>query len=378
MFRHVFSYRLRYLLRNREMVFWTLLFPILLSIFFSLAFSNLYTAEAFSKIPIVVVDSEAYRADTVFKSVLQGASVGEDALFQVTAASLDKAQQLLESGDVVGFVDAEGGLHAVVGAAGMGQTILKSFLDSYLQMSQTAKTLLAQNPTAAFTGLINDLSAQRTYVKPLSGMPEPETLLAYFYALLAMTCMYGSFWGAQEMLDTQANLSAQGARVSVAPVHKLKVFLAGLSAAMVIQYCEILLLLAFLRFALNVNFGQQTGYVLLLSLIGSFMGVTFGAAVAAVGRKSEGATVGILISASMVLSFFSGLMMVQMKHLAAKAFPPSSYINPATLVADGFYALYYYESHGRFWLNAGLLTAFSVLFCLLIYRAIRRRKYASL
>ncbi len=378
MFRHVFSYRLRYLLRNRQMVFWTMLFPILMSIFFSLAFSNLYTAETFRKIPIAVVDSEAYRSDAVFRNVLQSVSAGDDALFQVTVANQEKAQQLLDTGAAVGIVDAQGGLHATVSSAGIGQTILKSFLDSYLQMTQTAKTLIAQNPTAAFTGLMYDLSAQKAYVKPLSGMPEPETLLAFFYALLAMACMYGSFWGAQEVMDIQANLSAQGARVCVAPIHKLKVFLAGISAAMVIQYCEMLIVLAFMRFALNVNFGSQMGYVLLLSLIGSFMGVTFGAAVAAVGRKSEAVITGILISVSMVLSFFSGLMMVEIKYLAAKAFPPSLYINPATLIADGFYALYYYETHERFWMNAGLLVAFSVLFCLLIYRAIRRRKYASL
>jgi len=378
MFRHVFSYRLKYLLRNRQMVFWTLLFPILLSIFFSLAFSNLYTAETFRKIPVAVVDNDAYRADTVFRNVLQSVSAGEKALFHVTTASRDKALQLLDSGDVVGVVDAEGGLHATVGAAGIGQTILKSFLDSYLQMTQTARTLITQNPAAAFSGLIDDIFTQRSYIQPLSGMPEPETLLAFFYALLAMACMYGSFWGAQEVMDIQANLSAKGARVCVAPIHKLKVFLAGLSAAMVIQYCEMLLVLAFMRFALNVDFGNQIGYVLLLSFIGSFMGVTFGAAVAAVGRKSEAATIGILISSSMALSFFSGLMMVEIKYLAAKAFPLSSYINPATLVADGFYALYYYDTHGRFWLNTGLLMGFSVLFCLLIYSAIRRRKYASI
>ena len=237
---------------------------------------------------------------------------------------------------------------------------------------------MKQNPAAAFSGLIGDLSARRSYTTPLTGIPEPDTLLAYFYALLAMACMYGSFWGEQEVMDIQANLSAQGARVSVAPIHKLKVFLAGLSAGLLIQYCEILILLAFMRFALGIDFGNQTGYVLLLSFVGSLMGVTFGAAVAAIGRKSEGVTTGILISVSMILSFFSGLMFVEMKYIVAKAFPPAAYINPATLVADGFYALYYYADHGRFWLNVGLLAAFSVLFCLLIYRAIRRRKYASL
>jgi ABC-2 type transport system permease protein len=193
-----------------------------------------------------------------------------------------------------------------------------------------------------------------------------------------MTCLYASFFGSQEVMDIQANLSAQGARISVAPVHKLKVFMAGLSASMLIQYSEMLIVIAFMRFVLGVDFGSQTGYVLLLSFAGSVMGITFGAAVAAVGRKSEGATVGILISVSMILSFFSGLMFVEMKYIVAKAFPPASYINPATLVADGFYALYYYADHGRFWLNVLLLAAFSALFCGIIYRAIRRRKYASL
>lgn len=378
MFRHVFAYRLKYLLRNREMVFWTLLFPVLLSVFFSLAFANLYTAETFRKIPIAVVDNEAYRSDTVLRSVLVAASSGEDALFSLSAVSLDKAREMLKSNTVAGYVDAQGGLHAVVAASGLNQTVLKAFLDGYLQMSKTAQTILKQNPTAAFTGLIRDLGAQGSYTRPLSGMPKPETLLAYFYALLAMTCMYGSFFGAQEVMDIQANLSMQGARVSVAPVHKLKVFLAGLSAAMLIQYCEMLIVIAFLRFALGVDFGSQTGYVLLLSFVGSLMGITFGAAVAAIGRKSEGATTGILVSVSMILSFFSGLMFVEMKYIVAKAFPLASYINPATLVADGFYALYYYADHSRFWLNVALMAAFSVLFCGLIYRAIRRRKYASL
>lgn len=378
MFRHVFAYRLKYLLRNREMVFWTLLFPILLSVFFSLAFANLYTEETFKKIPIAVVDSEAYRSDTVLRSVLGAASSGEDALFSLNSVSLDKARKMLDSGDVAGYVDLQGGLHAVVANSGLNQTILKSFLDAYLQMSKTAQTILKQNPTAAFTGLIHDLSTQRSYTRPLGGMPKPETVLAYYYALLAMTCLYGSMFGAQEVMDIQANLSMRGARISVAPIHKLKVFLAGLSASVLIQYCEMLIFITFLRFALNINFGSQTVYVLLLSFVGSVMGITFGAAVAAFGRKSEGATVGILVSVSMLLSFFSGLMFVEMKYIIAKAFPLASYINPATLVADGFYALYYYADHSRFWLNVALLAAFSVLFCGLIYRAIRRRKYASL
>lgn len=378
MFRHVFAYRLKYLLRNRVTVFWTLLFPMTLSVFFTLAFSNIYHTEAFTRIPVAVADSPAYQADAALKSALAAVSTGEDPLFTLQVTSLAEAKALLASGSITGYLDSQGGLHAVVSDSGIQQTILKSFLDTYLQANATAKHLIALNPTAILSGLMADLQKQQEYTAPLPGMPEPETLLAYYYALLAMACMYGSFWGLQEINDIQANLSPQGARVSAAPVHKLKTFLAGLSAAMIIQYAQLLLLMAFMHFVLGVNFGNQTGYVLLLGLVGNLMGVSFGAALAASGRRSENTNVGILISVSMFLSFFSGLMFAEIKYTVAKAFPLAQFINPAALVADGFYALYYYQGHGRYWLNIGLLTAFSVLNCLMIYRAIRRRKYASL
>ncbi len=378
MFRHVFAYRLKYLLRSRQTVFWTLLFPIMMSLLFAMALSNVYQAEVFHRIPIAVVNSPAYRADAALRGVLEAVSIGEDPLFELTVMGKGQAKDALAAGSIKGYLEADGGLRAVVSASGIEQTILKSFLDRYLQMQETAGNLLKRNPAAILTGLIADLSSQKEYTRPLGGMPKAETLLAYYYALLAMACLYGGFWGAQEVNDIQANLSQQGARVGVAPVHKLKAFMAGMTASFTVQYSEVLILLAFMRFVIGVDFGNQLGYILILCFAGSLMGITFGAAVAAVGRKSEGATTGILIAVSMLLSFFSGLMFAEIKYIVARAFPAASYLNPAALVADGFYALYYYESHGRYWLNVGLLIAFSTLFCLLIYRALRRRKYASL
>ena len=42
--------------------------------------------------------------------------------------------------------------------------------------------------------------------------------LVYFYALLAMACMYSHSWGLRNATDIQADLSDLGARRSVAPV----------------------------------------------------------------------------------------------------------------------------------------------------------------
>ena len=44
---HIFGNRLKCLLRDKENVFWTMLFPILLAVFFNLALSNVNAGESF-------------------------------------------------------------------------------------------------------------------------------------------------------------------------------------------------------------------------------------------------------------------------------------------------------------------------------------------
>lgn len=60
MFWHVFVYRLKCLVRDRELVFWTLIFSILLGTLFYVAFGHL-TAESarFQPIKVAVVNNEA-------------------------------------------------------------------------------------------------------------------------------------------------------------------------------------------------------------------------------------------------------------------------------------------------------------------------------
>ena len=54
MFYHNFKYNLKILFRNRALVFWTYIFPILLGTLFSLAFSNIENKEKLDIINIPV------------------------------------------------------------------------------------------------------------------------------------------------------------------------------------------------------------------------------------------------------------------------------------------------------------------------------------
>ena len=61
MFLHNFKYSLKILLRNKELLFWTFIFPIILGTFFSMAFSNIEKEESLNIIDIAIVDSGFFR-----------------------------------------------------------------------------------------------------------------------------------------------------------------------------------------------------------------------------------------------------------------------------------------------------------------------------
>lgn len=380
MFRHIFVNRLKCLIRDRQLMFWTFFYPLILASLFGLAFSNISSAEQFRSIPIAVVNNAEYSGNKAFQAALDSVSdanpESENPLFHITLESNEQAEADLKNNEITGYIFLEDGVHVAVKDSGIYQSIIKQFTDSYLETSSAYQTIISSNPVAAqnfkFEGETNYL----TEVAP--GKTDPSGTLVSFYALIAMACLFGGFWGIKQISDHQANLSPQGARESLAPVHKLKSLGYSLLAAITIQYLSVLLLVAYLAFAIKIDFGDQTPFVLLTSLLGSITGVLFGAFIGSVTKKSEGFKSAMLISISMLGSFLSGMMSMSFKYTVTHAAPALSYINPANLITDAFYSLYYYSTYERFFLNISLLGGFSVLFYLMVYFVTRRQKYASI
>jgi ABC-2 type transport system permease protein len=162
------------------------------------------------------------------------------------------------------------------------------------------------------------------------------------------------------------------------PTHKLKLVMASIAAAVSVQIAEIAVLLAYLNFILKISFGSQIGYIALTCLIGTITGVTFGTCVSSVIKKSEGLKVGILIGLSMLMSFLSGMMFHDIKYIISTKAPLLAYLNPANLITDCFYSLYYYDTHTKFFTDIALLSGFAAVFSIITYLVLRRQKYASL
>ena len=377
---HMYKYRLRCLGRDREMVFWTFVFPLILATLYHFAFGQLMgRQETFSPVKAVVIASDAYRQNVPFRQALSAMSgPGEGQLIELTVTDDREARRLLEDGAVAGVITVGDSVELIVRQSGIEQSILKAILDEYAHTYATITGILEEHP-ADPAGLLREIGQRRSYTQQISfSSAEPDTVLNVFYALIAMTCLYGGFWGLRNTTDVQADLSPQGARRSVAPTHKLSVVLCDLAAALTIGLAEVAVLLAYLAVVLRVSFGNQVSYALLTCLTGCIAGVSLGVFIGTFARKGEDVKTAILIGSSMTMSFLAGLMIVNMKDIIARRAPFLSYINPATLITDAFYSLYVFDNHRRFFLNVGLLILISSVMCILSVLRLRRDRYASL
>ena len=427
MFWNIYSKRILGFVRNRDTIIWTWAFPLLLGTLFYAVFTNLDSAGQFREIPIAVVDDAAYRQDAALQAAIGSVSgAGRDGnwgergddgggwgnLFDLSyAASQGEADAMLEKGEIEGYIaiGTDSDPMLAVSGNGMGQTIAKGFLDSYLQTKKGIEQLMSQeasqvaspvepqmaspvepqaepqivpqeaprSPGAA--GYLPALPDAIDYTEMISLSANPPTDKAnYFYALLAMVCLYGGFQGLTTMTQLQANLSPLGARRTIAPVGRFRMVAYDLLGGITVQYMCLLMVVAYINFVLGVSFGPKLWLVLLTCLAGSVLGVAFGAMVSVISKLKEQAKVAILITATMVCCFLSGLMVGGINYAVAQNAPAAAWLNPAARITDAFYCLYYYDTYGRYFLNIGIILAMAAAMLAVTSVFIRRQRYESI
>lgn len=380
MFLHLYTYRLKCLLRDKPNIFWTLLFPILLASLFHFAFSNLMSEKTMAPIPVAVVEDQGWENDDgIFTAFMNEISTGDNPVISLTLGSPDETLSLLENNQVDGVIQVDETIHLKVKTSGLNQTIIKSLLDHFIQNKATITAIIATNPQAISQGLLDEVNnpISWTQEKPMNGSAQSSIIISY-YALIAMACLYGSFWGLRDINDLQGNLSPRGARVNLSPVPKPKMYLANSLASLTVHFSEILILIAFMFFVLGIDFGNRIGLVALTCFAGSLTGITFGSCVSVLVKKSEGIKTAVLIASTMFMSFLAGLMVADVKYYIAENFPILAVVNPASAITDALYSLYYYSGTTEFFINIGILCVMTFIFGGITWFMIRREKYASL
>ncbi len=373
----LYKTRLKCLFRNKGNMFWCYLFPIMMASCLYFACNNLWKVEDFKTVSIAY-DSQGDKEDALGE-VLSATKINEEQpMFNVEYCSAEEAGKLLENGEIEAYIVGSENPELHVKAKSLNATIIKSFLDNYLQASDAVAGILKENPKALQEGLLDDLMQRSEFVEEAKAKNKPQSLLVYFYALLAYTCIFAANWGLDEVVNIQADLSHRGARLNVSPMNKMKLFFSNLLAAFTAHIISIILLFLYMYYIIRINFGDNLAYLFGICLLGSLCGVALGACVGVWVRKKTETKEAILTFVVLVGAFLAGMMSYQMKYIVMEKLPILGYLNPVNLIADAMYSLYYYDTYNRFYLDAAILCVFTVLLCVASYMGIRRKNYASI
>ena len=385
MFFHNFLYSLKVLFRNKPLMFWSFAFPIVLGLLFNLAFKDIEKNESFSFFDIAIVNSEEYLNNPIYKEAYTSLSEGDDKLFDINYVSKEEADVLLEDKEIVGYLEFSESVSITINQNGINETILKFVVDEIESNKEMINSLiqkrLENNKYSEIELIIGEIKS-KVLNTSVSLKDQTKDNISYtmieYYTLIAMTALYGGTIAIYITNLKLANMGSIGKRTAVTAIKKSSLLLSSLLASYLIQILELALLFLFTIFVLSVDYGNNLLYIIILALIGSFAGLTLGVAIATLIRASENTKTGILIAVTMFGCFLSGMMGITMKYVVDTYAPLVNLVNPAALITDGFYNLYYYGLNDNFILDLILLLVFSAVMLLISYRGLRRQKYDSI
>lgn len=393
MFIHNFKYAFKTLFKNRMLIFWTFAFPIILGTLFNMAFSNIENSEKLDIINIAIINNKNFENNEAFKKSFEELSDenNEDRLFNTQYTTEEKAKELLDKGEIVGYMQLKEDKPILTFAtSGINETILKYVTEEIEQKSDIIKNLseteiqkqiASRNYNINYEEIYNEVielaKEDNVKLKNISNSNLSYTMIE-FYTLIAMTCLYGGMLSMVSINQTLANMSNKGKRIAVSPTKKGTIILSSLLASYIAQLIGVTILFVYTLFVLKVDYGDNTGLIILISMIGSFAGLTLGTFVGTLFKTNENAKTGILIAVTMLWCYLSGMMGITMKYVVDKNIPIINKINPASMITDGFYSLYYYDTLDRYWFNIISLLIFSLVLIAISFFSLRRQKYDSI
>lgn len=393
MFIHNFKYAFKTLFKNRMLIFWTFAFPIILGTLFNMAFSNIENSEKLDIINIAIINNDDFENNEAFKTSFEELSDenNEDRLFNTQYTTEEKAKELLDNDEIVGYMKLKEDKPILTFAtSGINETIFKYVTEEIEQTSDIIKNLSETETQKQITSGNYNINYEEIYNKVIELAKEDKVKLknisnsnlSYtmieFYTLIAMTCLYGGMLSMVSINQTLANMSNKGKRIAVSPTKKGTIILSSLLASYIAQLIGLAILFVYTLFVLKVDYGDNTSLIILLAMIGSFAGLTLGTFVGTLFKTNENAKTGILIALTMFWCYLSGMMGITMKYVVDKNVPIINKINPVSMITDGLYSLYYYDTFDRYWFNIISLLIFAFVLMLISFFSLRRQKYDSI
>lgn len=373
---HLMKYQFLQIVRERSTMFWALFFPIILGGFFYISFGSGNMGEDMEVLKTAVVEEEGEALEkTVFLSFLEEL---DGDMIEIEVMEEEEALRALNADEAEGifYAGKEPGL--TVARSGMEQSILKTLLDTYQKNAEMIKTVVKEHPEKIEEAALALEDWQETTEELSVGGRTLDPNISYFFALIAYAALSGMYLGIKQCCESQANLSALGARKSITPTHKLRLILNSFLILTAIQFFNVMVLTGIVQFVFHVDLGGNAGGILLINLLGSMIGISLGILIGSISKLSLGMKMGFGVLFTLFPGFLAGLMFGNMKNLIEQHCPVINRINPAAVLSDSYYCMAVYNDAARMNRNLLILAVMCVLCMLISFLVIRRERYDSI
>lgn len=379
-------------LRNRGVVIWVLLFPLLLATVFVFMFDG-YASGDVDRATRVGVVSDGSATAAELTAVLDELADGEDAVLEVVAYP-DEASAAAgaEAEEVCAYVvaSAEAAPRMEVPARSTGtvdQAVVQLVLERYLQVSATMAAVAEADPTAlssaeSTTRLAESLAGDDVLTERLSVLrAESSEFARFYYAMLGFSSLMGAQVALLLVVTKRADGSPEGARRQLGAVGPVRQLAAALLAAWIVVFACLVAALVYIRLVAGVSFGGREGLAVVACAACALVSCAIGTFIGSIPRLSTSAKDVVCTIATMGLSLPAGLFGTPSLRLAdwlSLHLPWAQAINPAVQVGETFYRLAFYDSLAPFAWSLGTLLAISAALFVVAALFMRRQRYAAL
>lgn len=381
------------------MMFWALAFPLILGTLFYISFGNIGVSATgdsdWDPVPVAVIN----KLDT--KSSGTAKSSGQDvvALEQMSAGSffadflnamdgeiLDiqdvkdekDAKKKLKNDEILGIYYVKDTPSLTITKNGVDQSILTSLLKTYNQNAHLFKEIAMTHPERLAEAVSSMQTNGSSITEKNVGGKTLDPTVLYFFALIAYACMSGTYLGIEAVHDTQANLSALGARRSITPYRKQLLVFVDMLVLIFIHFINVMILTFYLNNILGIELGGNFPAILVTNFMGSLIGICLGLMIGCIGKLAFAAKIGICTATTLLLGFLSGLMFGNMKDVVEQNVPILNRINPAAVLSDAYYCISVYNDTARYQRCMITLLIMSLLFLGIAFLGVRRERYDSI
>lgn len=249
--------------------------PIVLILILGSALAGSFEIENIDPVKVVVVNENEGMLLQNLKKFLQQEDIKE-IIDTETVENFDRGLEQIKSGEALALIHVEkadeGKIHVYKRNVSMfGGSVVQNVLDSFVQSANAEYAYSALGGGDGSIASYDSISEET--INPYG--KRPKGLDYYAIAMLIMTMMYGTTYGASSMVEEQFYRTE--IRLKSAPLHSYEVFIGKVTGTILTLLLDALVILLFTKYVYDVNWGDNMLFIMFtcatLAVLATSLGV---------------------------------------------------------------------------------------------------------